>query len=228
MSPEQIFLLIINIILYLILLLINLTTRHAFNRKLEGYRTQNERTIALFRDELFKKNRRFELKFDIYKGLARKIPQIHWVITQFDWLRMTEAFENIWYQRVLVENFYGDEVRAKVKEIGEILNSIQQKRQKINQDLEAIFFEKMQIDWLKQRLNAILSTPPKNVGEIIERVAIDADINIKDQVNYNKLVDGIKRLTEEIQSSYAEVYPHCEQLLASMAMELKTEYGLEP
>lgn len=228
MALESILILLINIALYIVLLCINLGTKHAFDTKLDDYRKENIKTIEVFKDELFKKNRRFELKFDIYKGFAWKIPQIHWVITQFDCVRLTEAFENIWYQRVLVENFYGQDAKSKIRELREVLKSVQEKRGKINADLGTIFLEKMHIDQLRQRLNAILFTPPQNLVEIINRVSVDYDLNIRDRNNYDSQVRGIKGLMEEIQASFEKIYPLCEQLLACMANELKAEYELEP
>jgi len=67
---SQITLLIINAILYLVILLFIYYLRNHFDEKIENYRTENVKAIEMFRDELFRKSRRFELKYDIFKGIT--------------------------------------------------------------------------------------------------------------------------------------------------------------
>lgn len=223
---DLILLLIINIFLYSILILIHFLFKHSFDRKLENYRTENTKTIDLFRDELFKKSRRFELKYDIFKGLAYYVPKVHWVITQFDWERFYKVYEDISYQVYLVRNFYGKEVQKKLEPLGKEAKEISERRTKINEELNKISVERFEIEQQKKYLNMIYSTEPKTYKEIFDRVTLEAKIEIKDKDNFIKQTSIIAELMKEIKSALEKIYPLFEQILTSMANELKEEYQL--
>lgn len=224
---NQVLLLTANIILYLILLLINFLFKNSFDRKIDNYRTENVKTIEMFRDELFKKNRRFELKYDIYKGFAWSLPQIHWIVTQFDLAKLTESFEKIWYWRVLVSNFYGEEVKKKLEIFRDEVIEIQKKRDKINIELNNISWERVEIEEQKKYLNIIFSTEPKDVKEIFDRISLEVETKIKDKTNFQKQTEIITGLMKEIKSAFEKIYPLCEDLLITMSAELKEAYQLE-
>lgn len=225
---ETAFLLIANIILYSILIFINFKFKNLFDRKLENYRTENTKTIEMFRDELFKKNRRFELKYDIYKGLAKALPQIHWVITQFDWGKLTEAFENLWFWRSLVSNFYGKNVKKELDSFRDEATKIQKKRDELNIELNKVSWERVEIEEQKRRyMNIISSAKPKDFKEIMDRILIETQIKTRDEEILKKQIEAIVKLFNGIKSDFEKIYPLCEKLLIAMAVELKEEYQLE-
>ncbi|TKJ30305.1 hypothetical protein CEE39_08365 [bacterium (candidate division B38) B3_B38] len=115
---DQITLLIVNTVLYVIILLFIYHLRNHFDKKIEDYRTDNIRAIEMFRDELFRESRRFELKYEIFKGITWALSQIHWLITRIDWGKLFQAYENMEYQTALVANFYGEDVNNKLNELG--------------------------------------------------------------------------------------------------------------
>jgi len=223
---DQIILLSANIILYVILFLLICLFRNHFDKKMENYRTENVRAIEMFRDELFRKSRRFELKYDIFKGITRALSQIHWLITRIDWEKIFKASENILYQTSLVSNFYGDDVKNKLNELGGLLKEILEKRNALENKLNQIFLEKVEIEEQKKYLNIISSTEPENYEEIINRIRLETKIKIKDDQIFKERTEIISKILNDMTNSFIKVGKLAETLLISMASELKEEYQL--
>lgn len=223
---EPVLLLIVNIILYIFLLFINFRFKISNEKKIESYRNENRETLELFRDELFRKNRRFELRYDIYKGFASELPRIHWVITQFDLTKLAAAFERIWFNRVLVENFYGKKVKKILEDFNIITSEIGKKRDKINAEISKIMWERAEIEQQKKYFQIISSSPPQSMDEIYKRMELETTIKIKDKENFKRQTKIISDLISEIKDALNRVYPYCEKVLKEMSNELKEEYKL--
>jgi hypothetical protein len=223
---NQILLLAANIILYLILLVINLRFKHSFDMKLERHRIENQQTVELFRDELFKKSRRFELKYEMFKNFTWSLIQIHWLITQIDWNKMVESLDNVYYQGTLVSNFYGKIVNEKLTALVQKGNSITAKRNEINEELKKISWEKFEIEEQKKYMNILLQTKPQNLEEIMNRIRIETTIKVKDEENFKKYSGTIAKLMKEITDSLIAIYPLCQDLVTALASELKEEYQI--
>lgn len=223
---EQITLLIVNTVLYVIILLFIYHLRNHFDKKIEDYRTDNVRAIEMFRDELFRKSRRFELKYEIFKGITWALSQIHWLITRIDLEKIFKASENILYQTALVSNFYGDDVKNKLSELEGLLKEILEKRNALENKLNQIFLERAELEEQRKYLNIISSSEPKNYEEIINRIQLETKIKIKDEQIFKEQTEIISKILNDMTNSFIKVGKLVEALLISMASELKEEYQL--
>ena len=223
---NQITLLIINFILYCIILFFIYRLKNHFDKKMENYRAENVKAIEMFRDELFRKSRRFELKYEIFKGITWALSQIHWLITRIDWEKIFKASENILYQTALVSNFYGEDVNKKLNELGALVKDIMENRTALDNKLNQISWEKAELEEQKKYLNIISSSEPKNYEEIINRIKLETKIKIKDEQIFKEQTEIISKILNDVTASFIKVGTLVEALLISMASELKEEYKL--
>ena len=223
---NQIILLIINAILYLAILLFIYYLRNHFDKEMENYRIENIKTVEMFRDELFRKSRRFELKYEIFKGITWALSQIHWLITRIDWGKLFQAYENMVYQTALVANFYGEDVNNKLNELGALLKEISEKRTALDSKLNNISWEKAELEEQKKYLNIISSAEPKNYEDIISRIQLETKIKIKDEQIFKDQTEIISKILKDMIDSFNKVSTLGKALLISMASELKEEYKL--
>lgn len=223
---NQILLLTANIILYLVLLFVHFIFQNSFNKKIENFRVEGAKALDMFRDELLKKTRRFELKYEIFKGFSWNYSQVHWLITRIDWGKVFECFENLYYQGILVSNFYGQDVQEKLTAFGNKLSEITDKRNSLDSEFQKLSMEKAEVEEQKKYLNIISSVEARDYKELYERISLETRIKLKDEAIFEKQTEIISKIIKEIQDAFKEVYTLGQSVLIAMASELKDEYKI--
>lgn len=223
---NQILLLLLLLVASIILNIIILLFQNSLSKKLENYRTEGAKAIDIFRNELLKKTRRFELKYEIFKGFSWRNSQVHWLITRIDWGKVLEFFENIYYQGILVSSFYSKDVQKKLTDYSNKLSEIVGKRNILDNEFQKLSIEKAEVEEQKKYFDIITSVEAKDFKELYKRISLETRIKLIDEAIFKKQTETMSKIIKEMQDSFKEMYTVGEKVLISMAKELKDEYKI--